>query len=72
MFLALCGGGGGGRCAGGGAVAEGGGAVADWVRALAWNGDRTFPSGFEPRFGKNFSLRNFGNSVYPSLPVSFG
>ena len=24
------------------------------------------------RFGKNVSLRNFGNSVYPSLPVSFG
>ena len=51
----------------------GGGAVAEWVRPLAWNGDRTFPTGFEPHFGKkNFSLRNFGNSVYPSLPVSFG
>ena len=49
-----------------------GGAVAEWVRALAWNGDRTFPAEFEPNFGKNFSLRNFGNSVYPSLPVSFG
>ena len=49
-----------------------GGAVAESVRALAWNGDRTFPAGFEPHFGKNFSLRNFGNSVYPSLPVSFG
>ena len=24
-----------------------GGAVAEWVRALAWNGDRTFPAGFE-------------------------
>ena len=46
--------------------------MAEWVRALAWNGDRTFPAGFEPHFGKNFSLRNFGNSVYPSLPVSFG
>ena len=33
---------------------------------LAWNGDRTFPAGFEPHFGKNFSLRNFGNSVYPA------
>ena len=42
------------------------------VRALAWNGGRTFPAGFEPHLGKNFSLRNFGNSVYPSLPVSFG
>ena len=49
-----------------------GGTVAEWVRALAWNGDRTFPAEFEPHFGKNFSLRNFGNSVYPSLPVSFG
>ena len=49
-----------------------GGAVAEWVRAVAWNGDRTFPAGFEPSFGKNFSIRNFGNSVYPSLPVSFG
>ena len=47
-------------------------AVTEWVRALAWNGDRTYPAGFEPHFGKNFSLRNFGNSVYPSLPVSFG
>ena len=27
---------------------------------------------FESHFGKNFSLRNFGNSVYPALPVSFG
>ena len=41
--------------------------MAEWVRALAWNGDRTFPAGFEPHFGKNFSLRNFGNFVYPSL-----
>ena len=47
-------------------------AVAEWVRTLAWNGDRTFLAGFEPHFGKNVSLRNFGNSVYPSLPVSFG
>ena len=46
--------------------------MAEWVRALAWNGDRTFPVGFKPHFGKNVSLRNFGNSVYPSLPVSFG
>ena len=27
---------------------------------------------FESHFGKNFSVRNFGNSVYPALPVSFG
>ena len=38
--------------------------MAEWVRALAWNGDRTFPAGFKPHFGKNFSRRNFGNSVY--------
>ena len=31
-----------------------------------------FPAGFEPHCGKNVSLRNFGNSVYPALPVSFG
>ena len=30
------------------------------------------PAGFEPQCGKHFSLRNFGNSVYPALPVSFG
>ena len=48
-----------------------GGAVAEWVRALAWAGDRTVS-----RPGSNpatvTSLRNFGNSVYPALPVSFG
>ena len=27
---------------------------------------------FESHFGKNFSRRNFGNSVHPDLPVSFG
>ena len=47
------------------------GAVAEWVRALAWTGDRTVS-----RPGSNpatvTSLRNFGNSVYPALPVSFG
>ena len=47
------------------------GAVAEWVRALAWAGDRTVS-----RPGSNpatvTSLRNFGNSVYPALPVSFG
>ena len=46
-------------------------AVAEWVRALAWAGDRTVS-----RPGSNpteaASLRNFGNSVYPALPVSFG
>ena len=51
--------------------ANSGGAVAEWVRALAWAGDRTVS-----RPGSNpatvTSLRNFGNSVYPALPVSFG
>ena len=45
--------------------------MAEWVRALAWAGDRTVS-----RPGSNHatvtSLRNFGNSVYPALPVSFG
>ena len=31
--------------------------MAEWVRVLAWNGDRTFPARFEPHFGKTFSLR---------------
>ena len=26
---------------------------------------------FESHLGKNFSIRNFGNSVYPALPVVF-
>ena len=48
-----------------------GGAVAEWVRALAWAGDRTVSrSGSNP--ATVTSLRNFGNSVYPALPVSFG
>ena len=45
--------------------------MAEWVRALAWAGDRTVS-----RPGSNpatvTSLRNFGNSVYRALPVSFG
>ena len=46
-------------------------AVAEWVRALAWAGDRTvFRPGSNPTAAA--SLRNFGNSVYPALPVSFG
>ena len=52
-----------------------GGAVAVWVRALAWTGDRTVPGRVEPS-GSNPTaetlLRNFGNSVYPALSVSFG
>ena len=44
--------------------------MAEWVRALAWTGDRTVPTGFESHCG-NTSLRNIGNSVYPALPVSF-
>ena len=48
---------------------------ARWPSGLErWLGMATgqFWTGVEPHFGKNFSLRNFGNSVYPSLPVSFG
>ena len=45
-----------------------GGAVAEWVRAST--GDRMV-DGSSPT-AENFSLRNFGNSVYPALPVSFG
>ena len=45
----------------------GGRAVAEWVRALAWAGDRTVSNPATVT-----SLRNFGNSVYPALPVSFG
>ena len=48
-----------------------GGAVAEWVTALACTGDRTILAGFESHCGKT-SLRNFVNSVYPALPVSFG
>ena len=44
------------------------GAVAEWVRAST--GDRTV-EGSSPT-SENFSLRNFGNSVYPAVPVSFG
>ena len=40
-------------------------------RTLACTGDRTVLAGFESHCGKT-SLRNFGNSVYPALPVSFG
>ena len=44
--------------------------MAEWVRAF-WAGDRTVS-----RPGSNpatvTSLRNFGNSVYRALPVSFG
>ena len=45
-----------------------GGAVAEWVRASTC--DRTI-DGSTPTAG-HFALRNFGNSVNPSLPVSFG
>ena len=45
-----------------------GGAVAEWVRALDWRPDCP---GSNPT-AENFWLRNFVNSVYPALPVSFG
>ena len=41
--------------------------MAEWVRALDW---RPGGPGFESRCG-NFALE-FGNSVYPTFPVSFG
>ena len=45
--------------------------MAEWVRALAWAGDRTVSRpGSNPAAGT--SLQNFGNPVYPALPVSFG
>ena len=40
--------------------------MAEWVRALAWNDDRTFPAGFEPHFGKNF---RFGTLAIPFTPL---
>ena len=43
------------------------GAVAEWIRALAWADDRTGSNPAAPT-----SLQNFGNPVYPALPVSFG
>ena len=49
-----------------------GGAVAEWVRALAWTGDRTIPAGFESHCGKLRFGTFFGNSVDSALPVSFG
>ena len=45
------------------------GAVAEWVREST--ADQTV-EGSSPTSVKTFSLRNFGNSVYPALPVSFG
>ena len=44
---------------------------ARWPSGLErWTGDRTV-RGSNPT-AENFSLRNFVNSVYPALPVSFG
>ena len=44
---------------------------ARWPSGLErWTGDRTV-RGSNPT-AENFSLRNFGNSVYPALPVYFG
>ena len=42
--------------------------MAEWVRELAWAGDRTVSRpGSNPAAAT--SLRNFGSSVYPALPV---
>ena len=43
--------------------------VAEWVRLERWTGDRVVLSS-NPAAAT--SIRNFGNSVYPALPVSFG
>ena len=49
-----------------------GGAVAEWVSALAWTGDRVVLAGFESRGG------NFASELWQfplpraTLPVSFG
>ena len=43
--------------------------MAEWVRALACTGSRTGRVRIPLR---TTLLRNFGNSVYPALPVSFG
>ena len=48
-----------------GAVAERG-AVAEWVRALAWNGDQTFPAGSNPTSVKTF---RFGTLAIPFTPL---
>ena len=45
--------------------------MAEWVRASASTGARTVPGRVRIQLRKT-SLRNFGNSVYPALPVSFG
>ena len=34
--------------------------MAEWVRALAWNGDQTFPAGYEPTAVKTFRLGTLG------------
>ena len=52
-------------------MGRGGRKGARWPSGLErWTGDRTV-QGSNPT-AENFSLRNFGNSVYPALPVSFG
>ena len=44
--------------------------MAEWVRALAWTGDRTvparLPAGFESHFGKLFA---FLVSIYSKQPI---
>ena len=46
-------------------------AGARWPSGLdRWTGDRTVRG--SNLTAENCSLRNFGNSVYPALPVSFG
>ena len=42
-----------------------GGTVAEWVRALAWTGDRTVPARFESNYGKP----RFGTLAIPFTPL---
>ena len=41
------------------------GGVAEWVRTLAWTGDRTVSAGFESHCGK----RRFGTLAIPFTPL---
>ena len=47
------------------AITTRGGAVAEWVRASAWTGDRTVPAGFESHCGKP----RFGTLAIPFTPL---
>ena len=46
-----------------------GGAVAEWVRGLAWTGDRTVPAGFESHCGNNNNNGRNGSFLGGWLPL---